>query len=332
MTELYLGLDAGNSKTVALVADADGSVVGWGRAGVGDIYGLTGARSAGEQVVLAVRSALAVAGADPSSVVSAAFRLAGVDWDEDREFWEELLDDELPEITHRTVRNDGFALLRWGQPDGVGVAVTAGTGPAVAARGPAGEFAGSWWIHDDLGGVAMGRAAFKAVMSAHVGFTPPTTLTDRLVAHEKVADAEELLWQYTRRVEPRDFHHLKSAARIVLAEAEAGDDAAARIVSDHAHAFARYAELAARRVGLSGEADVPVVLGGSLLTSSMSIFRDAVTRYVAELIPGARVASLGGSPAAGALLDALAEGGVPITDALRGTVMASPIPPDLFVT
>src|SRR6185312_1179927 len=35
-----LGVDAGNTKTVALVARLDGTVVGAGRAGCGDIYGL----------------------------------------------------------------------------------------------------------------------------------------------------------------------------------------------------------------------------------------------------------------------------------------------------
>ena len=36
---LVLGVDAGNSKTVALVAGPDGEVLGAGRGGPGDIYG-----------------------------------------------------------------------------------------------------------------------------------------------------------------------------------------------------------------------------------------------------------------------------------------------------
>ena len=36
---LYLGVDAGNSKTVAVLADAAGTVLGYGRGGCGDIYG-----------------------------------------------------------------------------------------------------------------------------------------------------------------------------------------------------------------------------------------------------------------------------------------------------
>ena len=42
MTALSLGIDAGNSKTVALACPASGQVAGAGRSGCGDIYGTAG--------------------------------------------------------------------------------------------------------------------------------------------------------------------------------------------------------------------------------------------------------------------------------------------------
>jgi N-acetylglucosamine kinase-like BadF-type ATPase len=38
-----LGVDAGNSKTIALIAGHNGRIVGTGRGGCGDIYGSQGA-------------------------------------------------------------------------------------------------------------------------------------------------------------------------------------------------------------------------------------------------------------------------------------------------
>ena len=39
MSALVLGVDGGNTKTVALAARPDGAVVGFGRGGCSDIYG-----------------------------------------------------------------------------------------------------------------------------------------------------------------------------------------------------------------------------------------------------------------------------------------------------
>jgi N-acetylglucosamine kinase-like BadF-type ATPase len=44
--KLVLGVDGGNTKTLALVAREDGAVIGTGRAGCGDIYGSTSANVA----------------------------------------------------------------------------------------------------------------------------------------------------------------------------------------------------------------------------------------------------------------------------------------------
>lgn len=332
MTELYLGVDGGNSKTVALVGDGHGQVVGWARAGVGDIYGRAGEQSAVKEVVSAVQSALDLAGATQSDIAGAAFRLAGVDWAEDSGFWADAIRAQLPLLKRWSVQNDGFAMLRWGDLSGAGVAVGAGTGPAVAGRGPRGDYAASWWIQEYLGGAAMGEAAFRSVMRAHLGLGPATCLTATLIRMEGVAGVEQLLWEYTRRVDPRPFHGLKKAARAVLEAADAGDEAACDIVSYQAASLARYVEVAARECGWASDAAIPVVLGGSLLTSSSGALRDRLMQAVVRSRPAASVVAIGGSPSAGALLDAMAESGVRITVEVRDRVQRAGIPAELFMT
>lgn len=93
---LYLAVDAGNSKTVAIVVDGSGAVLGRGRGGRGDIYGASSIEVAETAVFGAVAAALAEAGAAATDIRSAAFRLAGVDWPEDAEFWDERIAERLP--------------------------------------------------------------------------------------------------------------------------------------------------------------------------------------------------------------------------------------------
>ena len=42
MSGLVLGCDGGNTKTIAVVAHADGRIAGWGRAGSSDVHDAPG--------------------------------------------------------------------------------------------------------------------------------------------------------------------------------------------------------------------------------------------------------------------------------------------------
>lgn len=334
MSELYLGVDGGNSKTVALIADASGAVRGRGRAGNGDIYGGASAEEAVLNVVSAVAAALLSAGSTIGDVRHGALCLAGVDWSEDADYWQRELPSRLPGLRSWSVKNDGYALLRCGDLSGIGVALTAGTGPAVAARGPDGrEFCASWWIQELLGGRGLGYSAFSAVFSADHGIALPTGLTERLLRLYGCTSVEELLYEFTRRTGQRPEREKWRAARAVLQASEAGDAVAQEIVRSQARSFARHARVAAERVGFEARRDaVGVVLGGSILDSEHPAFRDAVTEELLAELPGAVVRSSVGSPLAGALLDALAEAGVTVDAGVRDRVVQAPHPEDFLLT
>lgn len=306
MTPYFLGLDAGNSKTVVLVADGRGVVRGRGRAASGDIYSAPDAEG---EVVRAVHAALADAGIDAGQVAHAALRLAGVDWPEDEEHWRAVVAERLPRLRSVSLKNDGFSLLRCGHPDGVGVAVNAGTGPAVAARGDDGtEFCACWWIAHPLGGRSLGEFAFRAVVDAELGSGPPTLLTAELLTLYGYDDVEGLLHGFTRRHPVTPVPDQRVAARSVLRAAGAGDAVASAIVAEQAVAFARIAGVAARRTGLVGDGVVACVLGGSILTSEHPSYRDALVEALWSELGPVEVVTSTASPVAGALLDALAEG------------------------
>ena len=83
MSALVLGVDGGNTKTVALLAGPDGTVVGSGRGGGSDIYGTPSFEAAIGEISLAVHAALPD-GSAADDVGTAVFSLAGADWDEDK--------------------------------------------------------------------------------------------------------------------------------------------------------------------------------------------------------------------------------------------------------
>src|SRR5689334_11462210 len=124
-----VGLDGGNTKTVALVARLDGVIVGSGRGGCGDIYGAGSAKAAMAQVDAALFSAIKQAGhgVHLNQVAATCASMAGADWPEDIE----LIRRELDARGLRRnlgVYNDAIGALRAGTPDGFGVAVACGTG------------------------------------------------------------------------------------------------------------------------------------------------------------------------------------------------------------
>ncbi|KQR50744.1 hypothetical protein ASF88_16035 [Leifsonia sp. Leaf336] len=318
----FLAVDAGNSKTVALVVDGEGAVLGRGRGGRGDIYGAASIEVAEQAVFGATASALQEAGATAADVRSAAFRLAGVDYPEDAAFWDERIAGQLPGLGGWSVKNDGFASLRLIDGSGVGVSITVGTGPAVAARSADGrEQCSGWYVFDDLGGQGLGNSAMKAACREWMGMGPATRLTEALCAHYGVADAGELRHVFTRRFGALPGSDLWQASRLVLALAGEGDAVARAIVDHQATAFVGYAEWCARRVGADFAAgELPVLLNGSVATSEHPAMRDAILAELGRVAPGTRVTVANASPLHGVVLDALAEGGVEVTPELMARI------------
>ncbi|MFB2596389.1 N-acetylglucosamine kinase [Herbiconiux sp. P17] len=318
----FLAVDAGNSKTVALVVDRAGEVVGRGRGGRGDIYGADSIETAETAVFGAVEAAFADAGVQASGIRSAAFRLAGVDYPEDARFWDDRITDRLDGLGPRSVKNDGFASLRLLDGTGVGVSITVGTGPAIAARSADGrEECSGWFVFDDLGGQGLGNSALAAACRDWMGIAPETRLGAALCEMFGVGDVWELRHLFTKRFGALPRTELWRASRLVLGLADDGDPVARGIVDTQAAAFVRYATWCSARVGVDlTTGELPVLLNGSVVTSEHPAMRTAITERLSAVAPTARVTVAHASPLRGVVLDALAEGGVTLTPALVARV------------
>jgi N-acetylglucosamine kinase-like BadF-type ATPase len=323
-----LGLDGGNTKTVALVARSDGTIVGTGRSGCADIYGASSPGEAIDAIRTAVNAALAE-GALLGAVDSGVFSLAGADWPEDIAFYRAELDRELGLGSPPIVVNDAIGALRAGSPDGTGVSVVCGTHGAVGGRGPDGRvWHASFWL-EPSGASELGRQALQAVTRSALGIDPPSSLTPGFLDLFGETTPEALLHRFTRRKDRAD--DVARAARILLDEAEHGDETARRIVIEHGLVLGDYARVAAREVGLT-ELAFPLVFAGGVFQHPSNLLLDTIAERVRSSVPGARPAQAQLPPAAGSLLLALEAAGVATDEAVLNRLRQTLPSPALFAT
>ncbi len=326
---LVLGVDGGNSKTIALVARCDGAIVGAARGGSTDMYGAGSAEAALTALDSVVDAALQVAGAEIAEIEATAFSMAGADWPEDFLLLQAAL-------TGRgfggamVVVNDALGALRAGSRDGSGVSVVCGTGGAVGARGLDGRvWHASWW-QEPQGSRHLADQTVWAVYRAELGIDPSTSLTRRLLQIFEQETVEGILHARTARLGPRPDRH-GQVTRALLQEADLGDRTALRIVCDHGAALGDYAVTAARKVGIEAE-PFTLVLTGGVFRHQGRVLANAVIDRVRASCPEVRPVFSRFEPAVGAVLLALDRLGVsvgePVLERLVGT-----LPPDtLFAT
>ena len=131
---LLLGVDGGNTKTLAVVPRPTAAGRGGGRAGRADLYNarVAGARARRDREGL--DGALGAAGANARRSRRAAFSLAGADWPEDFDVATPRTGEQAGPSHRARVVNDAVGALRCGTTDTVGVAAVIGTYGAVAGR------------------------------------------------------------------------------------------------------------------------------------------------------------------------------------------------------
>ncbi len=264
---LYLGVDAGGTKTRALLADVSGTVLGRGEAGPGNWQAL-GAAEAGTQIRRAVEQALARAGAEASAVGGSFFGLAGVRTEEERELMRREL--AMPGLGGPMgIGGDLEAAHAGALAGGPGVVVIAGTGSAAWGRNRAGETcqAGGWgWLTDDKGGAYwLAVQALAAACEGEDGRGEATTLGARAAGFFEERGLREVL--RALHAGRRDRTAVAAFAREVRAEAEAGDAVARRLVRAAGEELLRLARAVRDRLTARDERealDFPLAVTGGL--------------------------------------------------------------------
>lgn len=335
--QCVLGVDGGNTKTIALVAALDGTILGAGRAGCGDIYNAEvgtawpdSASAAIANIEYAVLSALQAAQVKASDLVMSVFNMAGADWPEDFALLQDAM--ELRGFGRTIlVQNDALSVLCAGSSEATGVSVVCGTGAATGARGPNGRtWHSSMWQNQVQGSAQLGQKTLYAVYRSELGIDPPTTLTRRVLDFFQLDTIEEVLHMLTGRTQSTD-PPIGQLTPILLDEARAGDAAARRIVAEHGWALGDYALAAARCVGIEGTA-FTLVLAGGVFRHPSSLLADAIIERVRTTSPAVQATYYRFEPIIGVLFTALERAGIAVDDTLVERLLPTLPPPALFVT
>jgi N-acetylglucosamine kinase-like BadF-type ATPase len=327
MERLLLGVDGGNTKTIALVARRDGTVVGSGRSlGTADIHATTPdlALDAVERAVAAALESASVVHVRgrAAEIATSAFSIAGSDWPEDTELLTTLLAERWPSPV---VVNDAIGALRAVIPVGPGVVVVCGTGTATGARGPGDETWHTSFWQEPQGARELGEKTIRAIARADLGIDPPTKLTSLVLHLLEAPDVETLLHRRTRRG-PARWTEAGILAPLLLDAAEEGDRTAVAIVTAHGAALGTYALAAARRVdAVAGP--LGVALTGGVFRHPARLLRDSTFAAVRAGAPLAHEVVPSLEPVAGALLLAFDAAGIEVAGAvderLRATLPAA---------
>lgn len=322
---LFLGVDAGGTKTRALLADATGALLGAGEAGPGNFQAI-GAEAAGAAIAAAVRGALAQAGGGAVGEAVAAgavrgsfFGLAGVRTEAERA----TMRAEIAKLGlggEIALGSDLEAAHAGALAGGPGVVVIAGTGSAAWGRNSAGGTwqAGGWgWLVDDKGGgYWLAVQGLAAAVEGEDGRGPATGLGARAAAYFGAAGLREVLREL--HAGKKDRATLAGFAREVRAAAEAGDEAATGLVRAARDELLRLAKAVRDRLTEADQMEAwnfPLAVTGGLGMG-------AVVRDEAWSV-GFDPVEPWGEPVLGAVLRAARAGGAELDAAARTRLLAS---------
>lgn len=328
MTRLSVGVDGGKSKTVSLIADRSGAILGWGRSGSADKAAVP-LDDAIAAIVSAVDAAIDMAGASRGDLGVGCFGLAGADFPED---FAQLRDHIAGQNLAREVliRNDAQIALRAASVDGVGLVVSAGTHTSLALRTPTGEewFSG-WSSVDGPGGAEAGRRVIQAVLRAQDGRNEPTALTEALFAATGLSP--DALLRAVSRGEVDEPFAARLAPLLFTTHERIGDGVAGRIIVDLAREMALWILGLTSRFDLRA-VDFEVYLTGGLFRAPGGLLRESLAAAVHATAPWLRLVAAEREPVVGALLEALGVANPHLGPEVVERLTTTAPPPSFFET
>ena len=303
---LFLGVDGGQSGTMAMIGDEAGRVVGSGEGGPCNHAAAGEGRKKLERAVTeSVGAACAQAGLDPArtSFEAACFGMSGGP-DDKREILAGIL-----RTGRLIVTNDAVIALAGATATGQGIITIAGTGSIAFGRN-AGRTAraGGWGyiFGDEGGGFDIVRQALRAALRMEEGWGPRTALREVLLAATGAVDANQMLHVFYGDEWPRS--RVAKLARLVDASAMESDAVAREILRGEAQQLAILAAAVRGQLWAAGDTVEVAYIGG--------VFESALVlenfRMLVELQEGVRCGPPLHGPAEGALLEAYRAAGLPV--------------------
>jgi N-acetylglucosamine kinase-like BadF-type ATPase len=304
MTQLFVAIDGGNSKTDVVIGSSSGTVLGaaHGPGSSPHHLGVPGTIALLDSLIGTARERAGL----PAAVLDRAeVYIAGADLPVEVDVLHKAIGETGWAREHR-VDNDTFALLRAGTdvPDAVAVICGAGINcvgrirDGRTARFPAlGDISGDWGGGHHLASLALYYAA-----RGEDGRGTPTSLSARVAAALGCATVEQISAGLHLGEIP--MARVNELTPLLFAAADEGDPVARQVVARQAAEIVSLVRVAAGRLGLL-DAPYAVVFGGGVLAARHAVLNDAVVTGIRAHSRRATISVLTDRPITGAALLAL---------------------------
>jgi N-acetylglucosamine kinase-like BadF-type ATPase len=304
----FLGLDGGQSSTLAIIGDEAGRVLGMGRAGpCNHVATAEGKAKFVDAINGCTNAARAQAGLDSSGLrfASACLGFSGGPADKEA-LLREIIPSELMTLTHDALIALSGATAR--QP---GLIAIAGTGSIAFGRNASGKTARAagwgYMFGDEGSGFYITRQAVRAALRSEEGWGPSTSLRPALLEATGAPDVDQLVHRFYTPEFPRS--RIAALSKLVDQAAENGDVTARNILNEAAQQLAIIAAAVRGQLFKPGEPARVSYVGG--------VFRSRILlerfRMLVEMEEGNQVLPPAYGPAAGALLEAYQAAGIRCT-------------------
>ncbi|MFM7405190.1 MAG: N-acetylglucosamine kinase [Cuspidothrix sp.] len=241
-----LGIDGGGSKTICIMMDDEGKILGRGEAGASN-YQSIGIEAAKKQIEFAIYQAriTALNSKNNINIIAICLGLAGVSRPEDIEVIKWIVNElqniqNIPAITWTlkpsdiVICHDALIALMGGVGDAVGIVVAAGTGSIIFGRNHEGttKRVGGWGyiLGDEGGGYKIAVAGMQAALKAYDGRGEKTILLENFQRHLQTENIEKLIEIIYRK--GWGVKEIAALAPVVDQSASEGDNIANRIIDE----------------------------------------------------------------------------------------------------
>ncbi|MGI2908740.1 N-acetylglucosamine kinase [Tolypothrix sp. VBCCA 56010] len=310
-----LGIDGGGSKTVCVLMQDTGEVLGRGEAGSSN-YQNIGIEATLQSIESAIDAAKneAFSSINYITIKAICLGLAGVGRAADIEIVKALVQDlqksKLLPITwalqasNIVIFNDALIALVGGIGDDVGIVVAAGTGSIVFGRNSQGKTkrVGGWGyiLGDEGSAYKIAVAGMQAALKAYDGREMSTSLVEAFKQHLNLASIEDLIEVIYRR--GGGVKEIAALAPIVDFAAASGDEVANNIIEKAVQDLVKATSTVIDAIFISSAFEI--VTTGSVWQGSSKIHQRFAGCIVAKF-PSAKVIFPRNEPAYGAAFLAL---------------------------
>jgi len=300
-----LGIDGGGTKTIALIADSEGKILGQGAAGSTN-YHSVGIKQTIAELRKASENAISSAGVKNSEIKTACFGLAGVGRVTDQEILLPAL--RSLDIAEKLIlKHDAEIALAGATECQPGVVIIAGTGAMAFGMNHEGKTdrCNGWGniLGDEGSAYYISRRALISACKAYDGRGAQTLLMDAFMKHlglTQFTDIVKII--YNNETSTKE---IASLAPLVSQAAESGDEVAISILQDAGYELALAANAVICKLAMQDDKFL-VAKSGSVFNSG-KVLLETFTKHIKDNSPMAEIINPRFDPAMGAVLLAIKE-------------------------